>query len=62
MTIFAIICVLCLYLLPTIVAIAQGNARKENIIMINIFLGWMVVTWLGLMAVLLDDWKWWRGN
>ena len=37
------------YLLPTIVAVARKHPNKMAIILINIFLGWTFVGWLGAL-------------
>lgn len=41
---FSLICS-CIYLLPSIVALAKRNHRTR-VILLNIFLGWFIVIWI----------------
>jgi hypothetical protein len=38
------------YFVPSVVAIARGHSSTAAIIIINIFLGWTFVGWVGALA------------
>lgn len=55
-----IIILLGIYLLPTIIAFSRGHASKLAIALINIFLGWLLLSWfIALIWSLADSG---RGN
>jgi hypothetical protein len=43
--------VLCLYFLPTIIALAREDPSKWSVAVINTFLGWTVVGWVVALAM-----------
>ena len=42
---------LCLYFLPTIIAIARDGRNKGSVVVINVFLGWTLIGWVIALAL-----------
>jgi hypothetical protein len=43
---FTIIASLCLYFLPTIIAISRSGKRRAAVFAVNLIVGWTVVGWI----------------
>jgi Superinfection immunity protein len=43
----------CLYFLPTIIAVARKVRNEGSIVVINVFLGWTLVGWVIALAMAL---------
>ncbi|MFH1378596.1 MAG: superinfection immunity protein [Planctomycetota bacterium] len=48
--ILALILALCIYFIPSIIAVLRGHINTAPIILINIFLGWSFLGWIGSLA------------
>lgn len=48
--------ILALYLLPSIIAFQRGKKNKLAILLLNIFLGWTLIGWVGSLvwSVMID--------
>lgn len=42
--------ILTLYLLPAIIAFQRGKRNKVAILLLNIFLGWSLIGWVGSLV------------
>ena len=42
---------LCLYFLPTIIAVARKVRNQGSIVVINFFLGWTLIGWVVALAL-----------
>lgn len=42
--------ILALYLLPAIIAFQRGKRNKVAILLLNIFLGWSLIGWVGSLV------------
>lgn len=42
--------ILALYLLPAIIAFHRGKRNKVAILLLNIFLGWSLIGWVGSLV------------
>ena len=38
------------YMAPTIVAFGRSHSKRGNILALNLFFGWTVIGWLGLLV------------
>lgn len=45
-----LIFLLCLYFLPTFVANGRNHRNATPIVLINLFLGWTVIGWVGALV------------
>jgi hypothetical protein len=45
------IAVLCLYFLPTIIALARKVRNQGSVVVINLFLGWTLIGWVVALAM-----------
>lgn len=50
-----VVIVIAFYLLPTIIAVRRKKANSTTIILINIFLGWLLVGWIVALIMALSD-------
>ncbi len=46
-----LIAVALLYFLPSVVAVARKVPNQGSVIVINVFLGWMVIGWIVALAM-----------
>lgn len=46
-----------LYFVPSIVAYSRDGKHAAGILLLNVFLGWLVVPWLGLIVWAMYDVK-----
>jgi hypothetical protein len=44
---------LCLYFLPTIIAVARQVRNQASVVLINFFLGWTLIGWVIALALAL---------
>ena len=49
-SIFALILLLALYVLPSYIAIRRGHRDQSSIIIVNILLGWTFAGWVAALA------------
>lgn len=45
-----LVALLLIYFVPTIVALSRGHSSTAAIIVVNVFLGWTFVGWVGALA------------
>ena len=48
---------LCLYFLPTIMAVARNRQRRTTVFLVNLFFGWTVIGWVAAMLSMAEQHK-----
>jgi hypothetical protein len=47
-TILMLIAVIIIYILPTIIAYGREHPRRQDVLVLNLLLGWTLIGWIGV--------------
>ena len=47
-TILMLLAVLLLYMLPTLIAYGREHPHRQDVVLLNILLGWTLIGWIGV--------------